>query len=94
MTWMFSEQNRNTKRRFMSFIECEINGTWDTSSVQVKNIMYPVYRALHDTNCEVNITSPTGARWHWRFKPGGLISIEQSMLIFKPEDVVEEKKIA
>lgn len=78
----------------MSFIECEINGTWDVSTVTVKNNTYQVYRALHDTNCIVNITAPNGTKWQWTFRHGGLISIEQSMLLFRPDDVTKEDKKA
>jgi len=90
---MFNEQNRNAKRKFMSFTECVINGTWDVVPVVEGNETHRVYRALNEGNCEIEITTPDRDKWKLRIRNGGLVSIEQSMLLFRVEDIVEQKRL-
>jgi hypothetical protein len=93
MAWMFNEQNRNTKRKFMSFTECVINGDWDIVRITVENEAHRAFRALNEGNCEVEITTSDGNKWNLRFRNGGLISIEQSMLLFRVDDVVQQNRL-
>jgi len=91
MEWLFSEMNRNTKRVFVSFIECEVIGTWKLNRIIVEGESHKVYEALNRDNCEVNLVMSNGRKRHLKFTTGGIISIEQSMLLFLPDNVTEDK---
>lgn len=94
MAWMFDE-NSNHTRQFISFTECTVTGNWDITRVTVRHGTQPtthdVYRALG--NGMVDITLPNGMRRQIKFRPQGLISIEQSILTFRQEDVEDKQRI-
>ena len=91
---MFDENSDHT-RQFISFIECTVTGKWDITRVTVRHGTQPythdVYRALK--NGSVDITLPNGMRRQIIFKDNGFISIEQSILTFRQEDVEEKKPV-
>lgn len=94
MAWMFNEGNRGSKRRFLSFIDCIISGPWDlTTEYITSSEVTRVYRALNENACKIDITTSNGDKLQLRFKNAGLVSIEQSMLLFKEEDVAEQNRL-
>jgi hypothetical protein len=94
MAWMFNARNRSTPRIFISFIECRINGTWDNSQDWVdSDTRIPVYRALNEENCIIDIVAPDGLRRSWRFKNGAHVTMTQNMLEFLSESVAEELSV-
>lgn len=94
MAWMFSEGNRGSKRRFLSFVDCAINGPWDITDAYITNSeVTKVYRALNEATCIIDITTPNGDKLQLRFRNGGLASIEQSMLLFREDDIAEQKRL-
>lgn len=94
MAWMFDAES-NPTRQFISFIECTVTGKWDTTSITVRvgtqGYSHQVYRSLQ--NGSVDITLPNGMRRQIIFKDNAIISLEQSMLTFRQEDVEEKHRI-
>ncbi len=91
------DANAVTTRRFISFIECTITGKWDSLYVYVtiaqssNSTAFPVYRALQDGIIDVTLSD--GTRKRLKFKPNGLVHIEQSIITFRKEDVDTEEPI-
>lgn len=79
-----------SKRLFISFIECALSGTWTRGELSLNGRSYPVLRAMNQDNCFIDIVAPDGLRRKWQFRLGAAVSIEQSMLILKEQEVLEE----
>ncbi len=93
MAWLFNVAHSGSKRRFISFIMCDINGPWIPAREQVENEMHQVFKAQNEDVCRVNVIMPNGTKLRLRFKNDGLIAIQQSMLVFANEDLAEPEQV-
>jgi len=88
MAWLFSHLDEHD-RMIISFIECKISGMWKNSKISDGKTEYPVFQAMNPQGCIIHLIEPDGLRRILQFNQGSVISIEQSMLFYKPDDVEE-----
>ena len=88
MAWLFSRLDEHD-RMIISFIECKISGMWKNSKISDGKTEYPVFQAMNPQGCIIHLIEPDGLRRILQFNQGSVISIEQSMLLYKPDDVEE-----
>ena len=88
MAWLFSRLDEHD-RMIISFIECKISGMWKNSKISDGKTEYPVFQAMNPQGCIIHLIEPDGLRRILQFNQGSVISIEQSMLFYKPDDVEE-----
>ena len=94
MAWLFHTRTA-LDRMYVAFIECKVSGTWEPSTVSDGKLVFPTYRAVHPTNCEVHIIEPDGIRRIFHFAAGSHISIEQNILNYhsdQAEEIVVDEK--
>ena len=88
MAWLFSRFGEHD-RMFISFIECKISGMWKNSTISDGETEHPVFQAVNPQDCIIHLIEPDGLRRILQFRQGSVISIEQSMLLYKPDDAEE-----
>jgi len=71
---------------------------WKNTKISDGETEYPVFQAVNPQDCIIHLIEPDGLRRILQFKQGSVISIEQSMLLYKQADcdeiTVDEKEQA
>jgi len=79
---------------FITFIECNVKGIWQTSGSLVSKIKkltdWQTFRAMDEETCQVWVISPDGLRRGWSFKTGSLVSIGSGILRFERSATVND----
>jgi len=88
MAWLFSRLDEYD-RMFISFIECKISGMWKNSTISDGKMEYPIFQAMNPQGCIIHLIEPDGLRRMLQFRQGSVVSIEQSILLYKPDDAEE-----
>lgn len=73
---------------FVVFIELKITGSWTSSTMKDLNLKGD-FMVSNGTGSEIQIIAPDGLRRHLSFKQDAIISVNQNILSYNPDECEE-----